>query len=92
MGSMRAGPASFVKAVDGVSLRLDEGQVYVIAGESGSGKSTFARLLLRAIEPDGGRIIFKGTDITKKSDPDLKEFRRSVQMHTKMHTHHSIRE
>jgi peptide/nickel transport system ATP-binding protein len=80
MSSMRAGPASFVKAVDGVSLRLDEGQVYVIAGESGSGKSTFARLLLRAIEPDGGRIIFKGIDITKKSDADLKEFRRSVQM------------
>ena len=80
MSAMRAGPVPLVKAVDGVSLRLDEGQVHVIAGESGSGKSTFARLLLRAIEPDEGRIIFKGNDITKKSDADLKEFRRSVQM------------
>lgn len=80
MSTMRTGSVSFVKAVDGISLRLDESQVYVIAGESGSGKSTFARLLLRAIEPDEGRIIFKGSDITKKKDADLKEFRRSVQM------------
>jgi peptide/nickel transport system ATP-binding protein len=80
MSTMRAGPVSLVKAVDGVSLRLDEGQVCVIAGESGSGKSTLARLLLRAIEPDEGHIIFKGNDITKKKDADLREFRRSVQM------------
>ena len=80
MGAMRTGSVSLVKAVDGVSLRLDEGQVYVIAGESGSGKSTLARLLLRAIEPDDGQIIFKCNDITKKKDADLREFRRSVQM------------
>jgi peptide/nickel transport system ATP-binding protein len=79
MRGKRPGSVSLVKAVDGVSLRLDEGQVYVIAGESGSGKSTLARLLLRAIEPDEGRIIFKGNDITRKKDADL-EFRRSVQM------------
>ncbi|HZD33951.1 MAG TPA: ABC transporter ATP-binding protein [Nitrososphaeraceae archaeon] len=80
MSSMRHGSVSLVKAVDGISLKLDEGQVYVIAGESGSGKSTLARLLLRAIEPDEGRIIFKGSNIEKKKDADLKEFRRSVQM------------
>jgi peptide/nickel transport system ATP-binding protein len=80
MSSMKPGAVSLVKAVDGISLKLDEGQVYVIAGESGSGKSTLARLLLRAIEPDEGRIIFKGSDIIKKKDADLKEFRRSVQM------------
>jgi len=80
MSAMRTDSVSLVKAVDGISLRLDESQVYVIAGESGSGKSTLARLLLRAIEPDEGRIIFKGDDITRKKDADLKEFRRSVQM------------
>lgn len=80
MSAIRKGSGSLVKAVDGISLRLDEGQVYVIAGESGSGKSTLARLLLRAIEPDEGRIIFKGNDITKKKQDDLNEFRRCVQM------------
>jgi peptide/nickel transport system ATP-binding protein len=80
MSAMRTSSVSLVKAVDDISLKLDEGQVYVIAGESGSGKSTLARLLLRAIEPDGGQIIFKGNDITKRKDADLKEFRRNVQM------------
>ena len=80
MSAMRPSSVSLVKAVDDISLRLDEGQVYVIAGESGSGKSTLARLLLRAVEPDEGRIIFKDKDITEKKDADFKEFRRSVQM------------
>lgn len=80
MSTMRPGSVSLVKAVDGISLRLEEGQVYVIAGESGSGKSTLARLLLRAIQPDEGRIKFKGNDITEMKDTDLGEFRRSVQM------------
>jgi peptide/nickel transport system ATP-binding protein len=80
MSTMRPSSVSLVKAVDDISLRLDEGQVYVIAGESGSGKSTLARLLLRAVKPDEGRIIFKDKDITEKKDADLIEFRRSVQM------------
>lgn len=80
MSTMRPSSASLVKAVDDISLRLEEGQVYVIAGESGSGKSTLARLLLRAEKPDEGRIIFKDKDITERKDADLIEFRRSVQM------------
>jgi peptide/nickel transport system ATP-binding protein len=80
LSSLRPSSNSVVKAVDDISLRLDEGKVYVIAGESGSGKTTLARLLLRAIEPDEGQIIFRGNDITKKNEQQLKEFRRSAQM------------
>lgn len=80
MSSLRPSSISVVKAVDDISLRLDEGKVYVIAGESGSGKTTLARLLLRAIEPDDGHITFRGIDITKKKETELKEFRRNVQM------------
>jgi peptide/nickel transport system ATP-binding protein len=80
LSSLRPSSNSVVKAVDDISLRLDEGKVYVIAGESGSGKTTLARLLLRAIEPDEGQIIFRGNDITKKNERQLKEFRRSAQM------------
>jgi peptide/nickel transport system ATP-binding protein len=70
----------YIKAVDDVSFSLEKGKVFVLAGESGSGKTTIARLILRAIEPDGGSIIFDGDDITKKTDKDLRKVRTNIQM------------
>jgi peptide/nickel transport system ATP-binding protein len=69
-----------VKAVDGVSFSVQNGKVFVLAGESGSGKTTVARLILRAIEPDSGSIIFNGDDITKRAETELRKVRTSIQM------------
>ena len=71
---------SFVKAVDDVSFEIDRGSVFVLAGESGSGKTTVARLILRAIEPDAGSVFFDDTDVTKLGEHELKKFRINVQM------------
>lgn len=69
-----------IKAVDDVSFSLEKGKVFVLAGESGSGKTTVARLILRAIEPDSGSIIFDGEDITNKTDKELRKVRTNIQM------------
>ena len=69
-----------IKAVDDVSFSLEKGKVFVLAGESGSGKTTIARLILRAIEPDSGSIIFDGDDITNKTDKELRKVRTNIQM------------
>jgi peptide/nickel transport system ATP-binding protein len=70
----------YVKAVDDVSFSLEKGKVFVLAGESGSGKTTIARLILRAVEPDSGSIIFNGEDITNKTDKELRNVRTNIQM------------
>ncbi|MGI0073538.1 MAG: oligopeptide/dipeptide ABC transporter ATP-binding protein [Nitrosotalea sp.] len=65
------------RAVDEISFSIKNGETFVLAGESGSGKTTIARLILRAIEPDCGEIIFDGVPITRDN---LKEIRRECQM------------
>ncbi len=68
-----------VKAVDDVTFSLNRGDVLVIAGESGSGKSTIAKLILMATSPDSGRIIFEGEQI-KNNPKSLKKIRMQCQM------------
>ncbi|MBI5698508.1 MAG: ABC transporter ATP-binding protein, partial [Thaumarchaeota archaeon] len=71
--------SSVVRAVDDVSFGIEEGQTLVLAGESGSGKTTIAKLILHAIPPDSGKMIFDGTEISNKKE-DLKKIRMGVQM------------
>ena len=70
---------STVKAVDDVTFSLHDDEVLVIAGESGSGKSTIAKLILRAIAPDSGKVIFDGEEISDRTDSMMK-IRMNCQM------------
>ncbi|WEG12910.1 dipeptide ABC transporter ATP-binding protein [Pullulanibacillus sp. KACC 23026] len=70
-----------VKAVDGFSLKVKKGETVGIVGESGCGKSTAGRSIIRLYEPTDGQIIFKGKDISHASENDLrKTVRRDIQM------------
>ena len=73
-------PISAVKAVDGVSFSLDAGDTFGRVGESGCGKSTLGGLVLRLIEPQEGRIVFDGRDITELAENELRGFRRHAQL------------
>jgi oligopeptide/dipeptide ABC transporter ATP-binding protein len=68
------------KAVDGVSFALEEGETLGLVGESGCGKSTVAKSVVRLLKPTAGSIVFEGQDITKSGAGDLRRFRREMQM------------
>jgi oligopeptide/dipeptide ABC transporter ATP-binding protein len=78
--SLMGRPLSTVKAVDGVDLEIRPGETLAIVGESGCGKSTVGRLLLRLIEPTAGRVEFEGRDLTGLAAGDLRAERRHLQL------------
>jgi peptide/nickel transport system ATP-binding protein/oligopeptide transport system ATP-binding protein len=71
---------AWVKAVDDVSLTIRRGETLGLVGESGCGKTTVGRLILKLIEPTSGQILFDGQDLTHLSGGQLKPYRRRVQI------------
>ena len=79
-GGLFGGPREVVKAVDGVSFDVRQGEVLSLVGESGSGKSTVGRSVLRLTPPTAGTIRFGGTDITGFSRRQMRPFRQRMQL------------
>jgi len=71
---------AYTKAVDDVSFEVIKGETLGLVGESGCGKTTLGRTLLRLIEPTSGKIIYNGIDLTKKKTNEIKPLRKDIQL------------
>ncbi len=72
--------AAWVKAVDGVDFDIAKGETLGLVGESGCGKSTVAKLILKLIQPDAGEVKYEGQDLTGLSEKDIKPIRKKMQI------------
>jgi len=70
----------WVQAVEDVSFQIEKGRTLGLVGESGCGKTTVARMLLRLLDADGGKILFSGQDITQLSQKEMKPLRKKIQI------------
>ncbi len=77
---MVKGEKKFVKAVDGVTFDIERGEIFGLVGESGCGKTTTGKLIMKLLDPTGGKIIFNGEDATHLDKEALKRYREKVQM------------
>jgi oligopeptide/dipeptide ABC transporter ATP-binding protein len=71
---------SWVKAVNGVDFQIPEGNTLGLVGESGCGKSTVARMILRLLQPDAGEIIYRGQNISTFTEKQMRPFRKQIQI------------
>ena len=71
---------SIVRAVDGVTFAINEGETFGLVGESGSGKTTTGRCILRLIEPTSGQVAFRGEDVLQFSRARMRQARREMQI------------
>ena len=74
------GKKSYLKAVDGISFEIRRGETFGLVGESGCGKSTTGRTIIRLYEATRGEVMFDGTDLTKLDEKALKPYRKRIQM------------
>jgi peptide/nickel transport system ATP-binding protein len=79
-GGMFSRTTKFVHAVDDVSFSVKRGEIFGLVGESGCGKTSAGKLLVRLLDPTEGFVFLEGTDIAHKKGVELKEFRKNVQM------------